>query len=48
MNFTLTEQMTPGILSFVKFNNFSDYGYQPPIFAENGYWIVTAVISLAE
>lgn len=37
MNFTLTEQMTPGILSFVKFNNFSDYGYQPPIFAENGY-----------
>lgn len=48
MNFTLTEQMTPGTLLFVKFNNFSDYGYQSPIFAEEGYWSVTAVISPAE
>lgn len=37
MNFPLTEQMTPGILSFVKCSDFSDYGYQPPIFAEKGY-----------
>lgn len=48
MNFPLTERMTPGILSFVKFSSFSDYGYQPPIFTEKGYWSVRAVINPAE
>lgn len=39
MDFPLTEQMIPGVLLSVQFNNlfFSDYDYQPPIFVENGY-----------